>query len=200
MVDPTVKYYNENARLYYDSTVSVDMSAAYQPFLDLLPVGAKVLDAGCGSGRDSLFFRGLGFEVHAFDASEEMVRLSSKLLDQEVKLMRFEELDLSENYDGIWACSSLLHVDRQDLVSVISALADSLKEGGVFYMSFKYGDRQFWKDGRYFNCMDEGVFGTVIEQIPVLSLDRLCLTADVRPGREVEHWLNAYLIKTEKRL
>jgi SAM-dependent methyltransferase len=58
MVDSTVKYYNENARLYYDSTVTADMSEVYQPFLRLLPAGAKVLDAGCGSGRDSLFFRG----------------------------------------------------------------------------------------------------------------------------------------------
>ena len=91
MIDSTVKYYDDNARLYYEDTVAADMSEVYQPFLDLLPAEAKVLDAGCGSGRDSLFFRNLGFEVEAFDASEAMVRLSSELLGQEVKLLRFEE-------------------------------------------------------------------------------------------------------------
>ena len=195
MIDSTVKYYDDNARLYYEDTVAADMSEVYQPFLDLLPAEAKVLDAGCGSGRDSLFFRNLGIEVEAFDASEAMVRLSSELLGQEVKLLRFEELHLSQLYDGIWACSSLLHVNRKDLVSVIRTLADSLQYNGVFYMSFKYGDQEYWKEGRYFNCMDEAVFRGVIEQLPELIVDQLRVTVDVRPGREDERWLNAYLVK-----
>ena len=113
MADSTIRYYNENARAYFDSTVALDMGKLYGPFLKHLRPGSKVLDAGCGSGRDSLFFKNQGFQVTAFDASKEMVKLASELLDQKVLLMSFEDLSLTEQYDGIWACASLLHVKNK---------------------------------------------------------------------------------------
>ena len=197
MGNSTVRYYDKNARAYYDTTVSLDMGAIYQPFLKYLTHGSKVLDAGCGSGRDSLFFKKAGFEVTAFDSSEEMTKLSSMLLCQEVLWMSFEDMNLSDQYDGIWACASLLHVDRTKLVSVISELGSKLRDGGVFFMSFKYGNKEYWEDGRYFNCMDQDMFRTIIRQIPKLRVEKLCISIDVRQNRENECWLNAYLLKIE---
>jgi SAM-dependent methyltransferase len=124
-----------------------------------------------------------------------MVKLSSDLIKQKVLLMNFEGLKLEEQYDGIWACSSLLHVNRKNIVDVISELSRHLKETGVFYMSFKYGDNEYEKDGRYFNCFDEESFKAAISKIPELSIKRINKTVDVRPGRDDEYWLNCYLIK-----
>lgn len=76
MADSAIRYYNENARAYFDSTVALDMGKLYGPFLKHLRPGSKVLDAGCGSGRDSLFFKNQGFQVTAFDASKEMVYIT----------------------------------------------------------------------------------------------------------------------------
>jgi len=195
MVSSTVEFYNNNSYEFYNNTISAEMDSLYKSFLEYVVPGGKILDAGCGSGRDSLYFKNQGFSVTAFDASEEMVKLSSRLIKQEVLLMRFEELKLDEQYDGIWACASLLHVRRQDSVNVIRNLAKFLKGTGVFYMSFKYGDKEYEKDGRYFNCFDEENFKAVILQIPELSIEKINITIDVRPGRNEEYWLNCYLIK-----
>lgn len=197
MEDRTVEYYNENAKAYFSNTAALDMTEVYLPFLKHLRLGAKILDAGCGSGRDSLYFKNQGFQVTAFDASEEMVKLSSKLLEQEVLLMRFEDLNLSEQYDGIWACASLVHVKRDKLPSVIRNLVGYLKDGGIFYLSLKYGNKEYVEDGRYFNCMTHDSFGELIRHVPGLTIERLCTTTDVRPERQNEKWINAYLLKTE---
>jgi SAM-dependent methyltransferase len=197
VTNSTIDFYNKNAQAYFESTVELDMSRLYAPFLERLRPGAKVLDAGCGSGRDSLFFKSQGFKVTAFDASEEMVRLASQLLGQPVLHMTFEDLNLPDEYDGIWACASLLHVERTQLPAVIAELAKYLKPGGVFYMSFKYGNEEYWKDGRYFNCLDEDHLLTILQNLPELTVEGMFITTDVRPDRKVERWLNAYVTKAQ---
>ncbi|HPT84118.1 MAG TPA: class I SAM-dependent methyltransferase [Limnochordia bacterium] len=195
MADSTIRYYNENARAYFDSTVTLDMSNLYGPFLKHLRPGSKVLDAGCGSGRDSLFFKNQGFQVTAFDASKEMVKLASELLDQKVLLMSFEDLSLTEQYDGIWACASLLHVEKAKLSRVVAELAKHLKDGGVFYISFKYGREEYWKEGRFFNHLDEDTLKEILQEVPELRTEQLFISTDVRGYRSSDQWLNAYLIK-----
>ena len=195
MADSTIRYYNENARAYFDSTVALDMGKLYGPFLKHLRPGSKVLDAGCGSGRDSLFFKNQGFQVTAFDASKEMVKLASELLDQKVLLMSFEDLSLTEQYDGIWACASLLHVKKTKLSRVIAELSKHLKDGGVFYISFKYGREEYWKEGRYFNHLDEDTLKEILQEVPELRTEQLFISTDVRGYRSSDQWLNAYLIK-----
>jgi SAM-dependent methyltransferase len=195
MESSTIQYYNKNAQTYFESTVSLDMGKLYEPFLQHLKPGAKILDAGCGSGRDSLFFKNHGFQVTAFDASEEMVKLASQLLGQRVLHMSFEDLDLPETYDGIWACASLLHVKRAELRNVIARLTQHLNTGGMLYMSFKYGGGEYWKDGRYFHCLDEIGLHKTIERIPKLKVAQLFVSIDVRSDRTEERWLNAYLVR-----
>ncbi len=195
MADSAIRYYNENARAYFDSTVALDMGKLYGPFLKHLRPGSKVLDAGCGSGRDSLFFKNQGFQVTAFDASKEMVKLASELLVQKVLLMSFEDLSLTEQYDGIWACASLLHVEKAKLSRVVAELAKHLKDGGVFYISFKYGREEYWKEGRYFNHLDEDTLKEILQEVPELRTEQLFISTDVRGYRSSDQWLNAYLIK-----
>ena len=77
MIDRTVDYYNENAQSFFETTVNADMSLQLEDFIKLLPAGGYILDAGCGSGRDSLELKNRGFKIEAFDASKEMCRRAS---------------------------------------------------------------------------------------------------------------------------
>lgn len=75
----SVKFYNENAEKFFNQTVKADMSYLYSKFLEKLPQkNGKILDLGCGSGRDSKYFKELGFEVIALDMAEELAKIASR--------------------------------------------------------------------------------------------------------------------------
>jgi len=171
------------------------MQPLYQRFLPLLPAGAHILDAGCGSGRDTLYFLQQGYRVTAFDASAELVALASRLTGIDVRCCRFDEVTLAEPVQGIWACASLLHVPQANLTATFAHLASLLEPGGWFYCSFKYGQGKVSRDGRTFTNLDEAGLEAVIKDTD-LKLKDSWQTADLRPGREQEKWLNALLVKT----
>ncbi len=171
------------------------MTSLYGTFLQSLKTGDKILDVGCGSGRDSYYFKQQGYRVSAFDASIEMVKRSSKLLGQSVIHSSFEDFHTTDFFDGIWACASLLHVKRNQLSSIVQKFADSLKQNGLFYMSFKDGDHEFTHEGRYFNCFSENTFRFFVQDLPDLHLFDLFKTKDVRPEKAQEYWLNCFLHK-----
>ena len=195
MVTSTNNYYNKNASEFYDNTVNADMSEHYKRFEKYLVEGSRVLDAGCGSGRDSLYFHTKGYRVEAFDASEAMVKLSSQHAGLTVKHALFEDVTFEDKFNGIWACASLLHIGRELIADVLKRLAGMICNGGVFYMSYKYGDKVYEKDGRSFNCYDENSFTRMIDTIPELRILELYKTKDLRIGKDDEYWLSAILVK-----
>lgn len=186
----TIDYYNKNAVEYYQSTVDVDMSSLYQKFLQYVEDEGHILDAGCGSGRDSLYFLKQGYQVTAVDASRELVRLSSELLGQKVLQVKFQELEFKEEFDGIWACASLLHISREEIKAVLGRLLDGLKNQGTIYMSFKYGDCEVIKDGRLFNYYDENSFMELKNKFEELEIIETWKTIDAREKRTDEYWFN----------
>ena len=153
----TIDYYNQYADDFAEATLYVDMESLYQPFLAELPESAHILDVGCGSGRDTLAFKNKGYHVEAIDYSEELVKKAIRLTGIPVKLQSFYEIDADQAYDGIWACASLLHCERSQLVEVIGKLISVLKPGGVLYISFKYGNSDREKEGRQFTDLDEAL-------------------------------------------
>jgi 2-polyprenyl-3-methyl-5-hydroxy-6-metoxy-1,4-benzoquinol methylase len=186
----TTDYYEQNAQDFFDGTVEVDMSVLYDRFLPLVPEGGSVLDAGCGSGRDGLFFKSKGYKITAFDASETLCELASELLNQTVECMRFNEIRRQGEFDAVWACASLLHVPRAELSDSISALISSLKPGGVMYCSFKLGDEEREHDGRFFTDMTEESFRSLMSEVSPEAEVETWITEDQRPDRN-ESWLNA---------
>ena len=194
-MDPTIDYYNLNAENFIENTQNVDMHLAQDKFLHLLNEGSSILDFGCGSGRDTKYFLDQGYQVTAIDGSAEICRLASAFTGIEVKEMLFQELDEIDTYDGIWACSSILHLPKNELLLVIRKMSDALKSTGVIYTSFKYSDFEGVRNGRYFTDFTEDSFMEFIAEIPELMIEDYWITGDVRPGRGDERWLNLILRK-----
>ena len=189
MNNTTIRYYDEHAEEFCAGTINADMQECRERFLHYLSPGQIILDAGCGSGRDTLAFLKKGFEVEAFDASPEICRLASEQTGIHVRCLRFEELSGQELYDGIWACASLLHVDLDDLPDVLLRLHNLLKENGVLYASFKYGSGERYKGKRYFCDLTEKDCRKLIEGTG-FTVKEIFLTHDVREGRSHERWVN----------
>ena len=192
----TSDYYNVNANEFFDSTNDVDVSPLYQQFLKRLPANGHILDAGCGSGRDSRAFMNLGFSVTAFDASPALVELAIERNHVSAEVATFESFTVEdETFDGIWACASILHVLAKDVQLTIDKLAKALKMDGNFYLSFKYGSGERNVTGRHFTDLDEESLRNLLANLPNLQLVKFWLTDDARPDRK-EQWLNVILQKT----
>ena len=190
-----LNYYDEKTQEFIESTVNVDFKKTQEKFLKLLAPKAHILDFGCGSGRDTKYFLEQGFQVTAIDGSAELCKFASVLTGIEVKQMFFQELSEIETYDGIWACSSILHLPYAELKDVFLKMAKAVKNGGVIYTSFKYGNFEGYRTERYFTDMDEASFGEFIKDFPEIEVEKLWVTGDVRPGRSAEKWLNLILRK-----
>ncbi len=188
-MNQTIDYYNNHARDFCDSTLHADMSDCRDRFTSYLPARAHILDAGCGSGRDSKAFKEEGFHVTAMDASWKLCEKAEKLLQQHVQCLTFEELSFADEFDGIWACASLLHVARTDMDDVLARLRKALKENGILYASFKYGRGERTAGGRFFNDYDEASLRETLER-QKYGICELFLTEDVRRNRAGEQWVN----------
>ncbi len=191
----SIDFYNKNAESFFSQTVEADMSMLYEKFLDRLPAKkGKILDLGCGSGRDSKFFKDMGFEIVAMDLSEELGEKASEYIGQEVIVKDMRELDFEDEFIGVWACASILHLPIEDIGIVLEKIFKSLKNGGVFYSSFKYGERDYTKDGREFTCFTEERFFKYFPQYRDRVVE-IFQTSDVRAGREDEKWFNIFFEK-----
>ena len=197
-MDKTIEYYNQNADMFAQGTRLVDFTIVQERFRKMLPVGSRILDFGCGSGRDTKYFLEKGYQVAATDGSAELCRLAGSFTGIKVKEMLFQELDEIGVYDGIWACSSILHLPKQELLPVIPKMCIALKDNGVIYTSFKYSNFEGERNGRYFTDFTEDTFDKFIKVIQELTIEEEWITSDVRPGRGEEKWLNLILRKIQK--
>ena len=193
--DYTLEYYNKNTKKFIEGTVSVEFESMQNTFLDKLAPASYILDFGCGSGRDTAYFLSRGYRVDATDGSEELCRFASDYTGIEVKHQLFQELDEVEKYDGIWACSSILHLTKSELPGVLHKMCRALKENGIIYTSFKYGDFEGERNGRYFTDLTEVSVRELLKEVPMLVIEEEWVTGDVRPDRGDERWLNLILRK-----
>ena len=188
----TLGYYDK----FYKSTVNIEFTTMQEKFLTKLEKGSNILDFGCGSGRDTKYFFEQGYNVEAIDGSAELCKLAGEYTGIKVKNILFQELSEVDKYDGIWACSSIMHLPVGELDEVMKKMVIALKKNGIIYTSFKYGTFAGERNGRYFTDMTEEVFAVFLSGIDGLKIEEQWITSDVRPGRGEEKWLNLILRKS----
>jgi SAM-dependent methyltransferase len=193
----TDQYYRDHALAYAESTLGVDMSEIYGRFLGYLPRSAKILDAGSGSGRDTLAFKNLGYNVDAFDASPALCAFSTQLTGVPARVQTFQDFESEPVYDGIWACASLLHVRADELDDAVRRLVHALKPEGALYMSFKHGSgERLSADGRFYLDMDEERLRAVLNDVADAHLSEIWVSHGEGSRRGRDAWLNAILVRT----
>lgn len=191
----SIEYYNQNTDEFINRTICADMSFCQKKFTELLPPGSYILDAGCGSGRDSKLFIESGFRVLAMDASSQMCLAAAKYIAQPVECLRFDELQFDSCFDGIWACASLLHVPKAELPNILRKFHKALKPEGIMYASVKYGDREEERLHRFFSDYHMDELENVFLQDDLYQLIESFETEDVRPDYKNKPWLNIMVRK-----
>jgi len=191
----TIEYYNNNSEKFLMGTVDADMKYWQDRFLSYLKPRGRVLDAGCGSGRDSKYFINNNMEVVSFDASIKMCEYASKYIGDEVKCMRFEDIDYINEFDGIWACASLIHVRKKDMSSILLKLGNAIKDNGILYASFKLGNKEELRNGRFFNDYTLEELKGLVESIDGFKILELAESEDVRLNHSGEQWINVLISK-----
>lgn len=193
-MDSTIEYYNKNAKKFIESTINIDMSHLYGEFEKNIPSGGKILDLGCGSGRDSKYFLKKGYQVTAVDASETICKATSEYLGIDVLNMNIGNLCITDMFDGIWACASLLHIKKSDMKRVLGDLLRVLNPQGVLYASWKYGEGERTENGKYYSDYDENQIRDLLDLSEIkykiwISYDQTRI--DVR-------WINLIAYKDDK--
>ena len=191
----SVEFYNVNAKGFFENTVDADMGETYEVFNSYLKKGDTILDLGCGSGRDSYHFSNYGYKVVSADYSDEMVKMAGDYLNKEVIKLDMRQMDFKEKFDGIWACASILHIKKEEIGKVLENSYHALKDGGIMYMSFKYGEGEVQRGGRHFSNYTEESFSELLDSLGIFSIEKFWKTADVRPDRQDEFWLNVIVKK-----
>lgn len=183
----TLEFYDTNAEEYSRKTFGADMSHLRSHIIGHLPAGGTVLDLGCGSGRDAKAFSEMGYRVTAVDASEGMCQMAETNTGLKVRRMRFTDLDYTEEFDGVWACCSLLHAGSEELPTILGLVKRSLREDGVFFCCFKKGDFEGEREGRHYLDLNELSLRRYLEEA---GFEVLEMWDEREPDRDVL-WINA---------
>ncbi|MFT3978502.1 MAG: class I SAM-dependent methyltransferase [Sphingomonas bacterium] len=149
----TLRFYSDEAPVYTASGKD-GISRHLEGFLALLRPGARILELGCGRGRDAEFMINRGFEVHPTDGAPEIAAKAEDRIGIPVRVMRFDEIEERGAYDAVYASASLLHVPVDDLPAVLAKIHAALMPGGLHFASYK-GGGEAGRDrfGRYFNYL-----------------------------------------------
>lgn len=194
----TINYYDNHASQYFDRTSHVNFDALYEEFLRYVPAGCRIMDLGCGSGRDVKWFRDNGYEAYGLDASESLVQIAKCKFNIPVEVGCIEEWLSDEPFDGIWCCASLMHLDDTSIGRFLSNLNYNLRSGGALFISVKEGiETGVDENGMYFRDFDEVSLRAFLSHYKNLIIEKIWYTED-KLNRESFKWLNAIITNNEK--
>ncbi len=200
-INQVATYYDSISEEYNFETFELDLSDIANEFLKYLPERATVLDAGCGTGRDILFFKKRGIATIGIDVSKkmcEMARANTSSSDLEIINLSFEKIEWLNRFDGVWANASLVHLDDLDLVEVLTKLIASLKNGGFLYFSLKEKGSKIFDNTRVFCLRNEVEIKNILSVFSEIVLIKLWISADLRVNHKGNRWNNVILQKRER--
>ena len=194
-MNATIEYFNENAERCFADAFTISARDNQDRFLTYVRDGGSILDLGCGSGRDTAYFREHGYDVTPVDGSCEMCRLASAYLGTPVRVMEFGELDERDRYDGVYASASLMHIEYDRLLEVLPRIARALHVGGTLFMDFKYGDVDGCLGKRHYTNMCEERLARLVATCPELEVVDVGTFGNEHPGQPDFRWIYAFLTK-----
>ena len=197
-MNKTIDYYENNTKAFVDGTIDVEFTDVQDRFLSYLPDAGLILDFGCGSGRDTKYFISKGFAVDAVDGSPKLCKIANINTGINIRQMMFSDLNEKGKYDGIWACASILHLQKKELKEVFDKMIMAVKPGGYIYSSFKYGEFEGYRNERYFIDFTSESFHIFLNSFHELTVEEEWVSSDVRPGRQDEKWLNVIMRTTRR--
>ncbi|MEM0554622.1 MULTISPECIES: class I SAM-dependent methyltransferase [Aeromonas] len=182
----TIIYYNENAFDYYHKTYTVDMDDIYKRVRKYIPNGTRILDAGCGVGRDTEYFIKHGFKVTSFDASKEMVSFCNQYSFAYCEQLDFKDINYPPIFSLIWACASLHHLNKLDFEHAIKRLFKATLYNGYIYFSLKKKSNNVESSKRKFYFYDDEYLYNLLEnELGMILVERwesqgkTCNTRDI---------------------
>lgn len=188
--DPTLAFYETNAEAYAQQTLDANLSSVYARFVCHLPPNARILDLGCGAGRDLKEFSMRGFQPFGVDASEPLVNIAHATSGAPVSLGRIESIDYFQEFHAVWACASLLHIQRKNLSEVLGRIRFALIPGGPFFASIQEGGGAIQRmDGRIFTLYEEHEFRSALIKSGFRNIEAWRTHDSLREERQLT-WLN----------
>lgn len=187
----TLHFYETNAEIYAEQTRGIDLAHLYKPFLKYIPRGGRILDVGCGAGRDLRRFADEGFEAVGIDPSEKLAAMASEFSGCNVLVSSVQDLSFNQEFDGAWACASLIHLPRHELPSALGKISLALRARGVLFVSMQIGSGEMvMDDGRFVARYTSKEVSNAIEQADFELVD-VWITPDSSPARHSLVWVNA---------
>lgn len=187
----TLRFYEENAETYAEQTRAIDLAHLYKPFFKYIPRGGKILDVGCGAGRDLKRFIDEGYEAVGIDPSETLAAMASEFSGCEVLISSAQNINFSQEFDGVWACASLIHLPRHELGDALGKISHALRTEGVLFVSMQIGSGEMvMDDGRFVARYTSEEVSNAIKQAGFELVD-MWDTPDSVPSRHALRWVNA---------
>jgi ubiquinone/menaquinone biosynthesis C-methylase UbiE len=148
----TKESYQATAQQFAQNVENLAPTQSIEKFIGLLPPQAKIIDLGCGSGRDAKIFTSMGADVVGIDYSSNLIEIAKSHAPlANFQLMDIEEMNFpASSFDGAWSACSLAHISKSMLPDVLKKINFILKESGYFYLALKKGAGEILeRDSRY---------------------------------------------------
>jgi SAM-dependent methyltransferase len=186
----TGRFYDEHAEEYFEKTVHANLAPLYERFLPRVPHRGRILDVGCGSGRDLKAFKSRGYRPFGIDASSKLVRLAREYSGVECEVGRLQDIAYAGEFDAVWACASLLHLPKSELGEALKRLRRALVKNGLLFASVQIGQgEQVAPDGRFYAYYDQQEFVRAVQGTGFVVEDSW-RTEDTLLNRSSVSWVN----------
>ena len=193
LMEVRMNYYENNALEFYERTINSDMSENCNRFIKYIPSASIILDCGCGSGRDQLYFKNMGFQIEGLEPSKKLAELARETSGCVIHESTIQDFKPLKKYDAIWACASLLHLQKDEVLYFFKNIDSWLKKEGYIYVSGKSGIKTgLAEDGRFFLEFNENLLSEILINNRSLKLIDKWYSNDVT-GRADFKWMNFIL-------